>query len=44
MPSKLQLYSQMADDAARQVAGSYRSWTGFLETAARLYLQVGMAR
>lgn len=27
----------MADDAARQVAGSYRSWTGFLETAARLY-------
>lgn len=37
MPSKLQLYSQMADDAARQVAGSYRSWTGFLETAARLY-------
>ena len=37
MPSKLQLYSQMANDAARQVAGSYRSWTGFLETAARLY-------
>ena len=37
MPSKLQLYSQMADEAARKVAGSYQSWTGFLETAARLY-------
>jgi len=28
---------QMADDAQRQITGSYRGWTGFLTTAARLY-------
>ena len=37
MPSKLQTYMQMADDAQRQITGSYRGWTGFLTTAARLY-------
>ena len=37
MPSKLQVYMQMADEAQRQIAGSYQGWTGFLSTAARLY-------
>ena len=37
MPSKAQFYSQMADNAAVQVAGSYQNWLSFLETAARLY-------
>ena len=37
MPSKLQTYMQMADKAQRQITGSYRGWTGFLTTAARLY-------
>ncbi len=37
MPSKLQLYMQMADEAQRQITGSYQGWTGFLSTAARLY-------
>ncbi len=37
MSSKMQLYRQMADEAARQITGSYQSWTSFLETAARLY-------
>lgn len=37
MPSKLQTYMQMADEAQRQLTGSYRGWTGFLTTAARLY-------
>ena len=26
-----------ADEAQRQITGSYRGWTGFLTTAARLY-------
>ena len=37
MSSKLQTYMQMADEAQRQITGSYRGWTGFLTTAARLY-------
>ena len=37
MPSKLQTYMQMANEAQRQITGSYRGWTGFLTTAARLY-------
>ena len=32
MPSKLQTYMQMADEAQRQITGSYRGWTGFLTT------------
>ena len=37
MPSKTQLYAQMADHAATQITGSYQEWTAFLTTAARLY-------
>ena len=37
MPSKLQSYMQMADEAQRQITGSYQGWTSFLTTAARLY-------
>ncbi|MBR3997630.1 MAG: hypothetical protein IKI93_04725, partial [Clostridia bacterium] len=37
MPTKLQLYSQMADHTAGQITGSFGEWTAFLETAARLY-------
>ena len=37
MPSKLQFYSEFAERTARQITGSYRSWTAFLSTAARLY-------
>ena len=37
MPSKYQEYRQMADTAERQLTSSYKSWTQFLRTAARLY-------
>lgn len=37
MPSKLQIYAQMADYAATQITGSWQEWTAFLTTAARLY-------
>ena len=37
MPTKAQMYAQMAEEAARQVTGSRESWTSFLTTAARLY-------
>ncbi len=37
MPSKLQLYAQLADQTAQQITGSLQAWTGFLTTAARLY-------
>ena len=37
MPSKLQMYEQMADHTAKQITGSFGEWTAFLETAARLY-------
>ena len=30
-------YAQMAEDTAKQITGSYQSWTAFLQTAARLY-------
>ena len=33
MPSKLQFYAQMADQAAKQITGSYQSWISFLQTA-----------
>jgi len=36
-PTKLQFYSELADRQARQVTGSREDWTGFLETAGRLY-------
>ena len=37
MPSKYQEYRQMADTAERQLTSSYKSWTQFQRTAARLY-------
>ncbi len=37
MPNKLQFYSDLAEQTARQVTGSFQAWTGFLTTAARLY-------
>ena len=37
MPDKVQKYAQMAENAASQLTGSYREWTAFLTTAARLY-------
>jgi hypothetical protein len=37
MPSNLQAYRQMADNAQRQITGSHQSWMAFLQTAARLY-------
>ena len=37
MPSKYQAYRQMADTAEQQLTSSYKSWTQFLRTAARLY-------
>ena len=37
MSTKLQFYSAFAERTARQITGSYRSWTAFLATAARLY-------
>lgn len=37
MPTKAQMYAQMAEEAALQVTGSRENWTTFLTTAARLY-------
>lgn len=37
MPSKLQLYAQLADQTAVEAAGSYQKWTALLQTMARLY-------
>ena len=37
MSTKLQFYSAFAERTARQITGSYRSWTAFLATAGRLY-------
>jgi len=37
MPSSIQAYRQMADNAQRQITGSHQSWMAFLQTAARLY-------
>ena len=37
MPSKLQMYEQMADHTAKQVTGNFGEWTAFLETMGRLY-------
>ncbi len=31
---------QIADNAARQVTGSYQTWTDFLSTAGRLYKDI----
>ena len=37
MPTKAEMYAQMADQVARQLTGSWQEWAGFLTTAARLY-------
>ena len=37
MASKAAFYTQMAEEAAKQVTGSREQWTAFLTTAARLY-------
>ncbi len=37
MVNNIQMYAEMADNAAAQITGSYREWTAFLTTAARLY-------
>lgn len=37
MPTKAQLYAQMADSVASRLTGSWQNWAAFLTTAARLY-------
>ena len=37
MTPKTAYYAAMAEDAARQVTGSWERWTSFLTTAGRLY-------
>ena len=37
MPTKAEQYAQMAEKVAVQLTGSWKEWTGFLTTAARLY-------
>lgn len=37
MHPKTQTYIDLAQSAARQITSNYRSWTGFLTTASRLY-------
>ena len=37
MPTKIEMYAQMADHVATQLTGSWQEWAGFLTTAARLY-------
>ena len=37
MPNKIQQYTELAAQTARQVTGSLERWTAFLDTAARLY-------
>ena len=37
MPSKLQYYQSVAEQAAQDIAANRGSWTGFLDAAARMY-------
>ena len=37
MTNKIQYYTQIADDTAKQITGSYQNWTSFLKTVGRLY-------
>ena len=37
MPSKAEFYRQMAEQVSTQLVGSWKEWTTFLSTAARLY-------
>ena len=37
MPSKAEFYRQMAEQVSTRLVGSWKEWTAFLTTAARLY-------
>ena len=37
MLSKAEFYQQMAEQVSTQLVGSWKEWTAFLTTAARLY-------
>ena len=37
MPTKAEMYAQMAEKVAVQLTGSWQEWAGFLTNAARLY-------
>lgn len=37
MPTKAEMYAQMAEKVAKDLTGSWQEWAGFLTTAARLY-------
>lgn len=37
MPSKAEFYQQMAEQVSTRLVGSWKEWTAFLTTAARLY-------
>ena len=37
MPTKAELYAQMAEKVTTQLTGSWQEWAGFLTTASRLY-------
>ena len=37
MPTKAEMYAQMAEKVAVQLTGSWQEWAGFLTTAAQLY-------
>ena len=37
MPTKAELYAQMAEKVTAQLTGSWQEWAGFLTTASRLY-------
>ena len=37
MPTKAELYAQMAEKVTMQLTGSWQEWAGFLTTASRLY-------
>ena len=37
MPSKAEFYRQMAEQVSTRLVGSWKEWTAFLSTAARLY-------
>ena len=37
MPTKAEFYRQMAEQVSTRLVGSWKEWTAFLTTAARLY-------
>ena len=42
MPTKAELYAQMAEKVTTQLTGGWQEWVGFLTTASRLY-KIGRA-